>query len=190
MTELLLIDALVERLKKLFKGYVLLNKSGVLQEVKIFAQYLPQPAGITIATKKKRGVENYEAEDYDANFPCVIVKAGEIIDNEQGRMDSSICDIKLLTGIYDGVSEDADEDEKAIRRQMQGYRDIMNIHERIREDFMNERVTAQRFRMCMPLKARLLEADTWPLYFGEMEMKFEIGRPMMKDFVYKMQRRV
>lgn len=190
MTELLLIDALVERLSRLFTGYSLLNKSGVLQEVKIFAQYLPQPAGITIATKNKRGIENYEAEDYEANFPCVIVKVGDVIDKEEGRIDSAICNIKLLTGIYDGVSVDASEEERTWRRQMQGYRDILNIHEKIREDFLNERVTAQRFRMAMPMKSRILESDTWPVYFGEMELNFEIGRPMMKDFVYEMKRRV
>lgn len=177
MTELLLLDELVARMKKLFAGYTLLNKSGILQEVRVFAQWVPQPAGITI-NDPRTGIKNYAASDYESNLPCVLVQLGESIDTEQGRIDAASCGVKFLTAIYDANPE------------CQGYRDILNIQERIREDLLNERITARRFRMAMPLKSRLLDTDTWPVYFGEIEAIFEIGRPVMKEVIYAPKRRV
>ena len=172
MTTLLLIDALCARLKQLFTGYSLLNKLGVLQEVKIFAQYTPQPAGISI-NSPNAGLTNYANEDYENNFPCIVVKLVESIDDEENRINQSTARVKFLTGIYDDKPE------------CQGWRDILNIHERIREDFYVNRVTAERYRLNMPVKAKLYDVETWPVYFGEMDLVFEVGRPVMKEYIYR-----
>ena len=50
MTELNLLDALVARLTELFRNYELPAKSGLLQNVRVFAQYLPQPSAVTVDT--------------------------------------------------------------------------------------------------------------------------------------------
>lgn len=176
MTELLLLDELVKRLKKLFTGYTLLNKSGILQNVQIFSQYLPQPSGITI-NDRKTGIKNYSDKDFESNFPCVIVQLGESSDDEQGRINQAICNVKILTCIYD---------DSII---CQGYRDILNMQERIREDLLNERITAERFRMQTPLKARLLNTDTFPIYYGEIDAVFELGRPAAREYIYQSRRR-
>ena len=176
MTELLLIDELVKRLRELFRGYTLLNKSGILQEVKIFAQYLPQPSGISIMDKELKGVNNYVSEDYDNNFPCVIVKIDDVMDKEEGNADMSECGVKLLCGIYDEAAES------------QGYRDVMNMQERIRENLLNDRVIGGRYLLKMPMYTKLLNDDTWPVYFGEQKLIYEIGRPRMQEYIYHARR--
>lgn len=176
MTELDLIDSLYEKLKYLFAGYQLLNKAGVLSEIKIFRQFIPQPAGITA---KNTGLANYSDSDYEANFPSIIIKAGEIIDKEENRLDQARINIKFLTGIFDDKPE------------CTGYRDILNIHDRIREYFLINRILDNKFRLEMPFKSRLVEADTWPIYFGEMDLIFDAGRPVMqKDFIFRPERRL
>ncbi|MBQ6111390.1 MAG: hypothetical protein IJL01_03250, partial [Synergistaceae bacterium] len=59
MNELELIDALAARLERLFYGWTLPGKNGKLQNVKIFAQYIPQAEGITLNTYSENAIENY-----------------------------------------------------------------------------------------------------------------------------------
>lgn len=172
MTELELIDALSAKLEELFKGYTLLNKAKVLQEVKIFKQFIPQSSGVTIGGLK--GVEGYNDSDFESNFPCIIVRYQEHTDKEERRIDQSITNIKLIFGIYD----EADE--------CQGYRDILNMIGVIRSALLRERIIGKLFWLNMPVKTRLLEADTWPVYYGEMDMIFTTGRPVMgRDYMTK-----
>ena len=78
MIELNLIDALVAELTNLFKDYELPAKSGLLQNVKVFAQYLPQPSEFEVIERDEDGEEitpqGYSSADIEANFPCIVVK--------------------------------------------------------------------------------------------------------------------
>lgn len=156
-----------------FNGYQLLNKNGVLQEVRIFRQYIPQPKGITFTDGALHGMKDYDDSDYEANFPCIIVKCGDITDKEENRIDMSRVNMRLLFGIYDDSSE------------CQGWRDIMVMIDKTRRDLLLDRVISRKYVVQMPIVSRLLEADTYPVYFGEMLMTFDAGRPRMPhDFVY------
>lgn len=173
MPELGLIDALSSELRELFKGYMLLNKAGVLQEVRVFKQYMPQAEGLAIGAEKK-GIAAYGVSDYEENFPCIVLKYTEHTDKEENRLDQSITSIKLLYGVYD---------EKA---ECEGWRDILNMIEKTRDYLLVNRIVARKYLLNMPIKTRLVEGDTWPVYFGEMDMAFTTGRPVMgKDFVTK-----
>ena len=57
MTELGLIDALVAFLKEVFADYRLPSKSGLLQNVRVFAQYMPQPEAVEVNTGDDDGDE-------------------------------------------------------------------------------------------------------------------------------------
>lgn len=174
MTDIKLIDALAVRLREMFKGYVLLNKSGVLQEVQVFTQYLPQPEGLAVDDREKSGLKSYGSSDYEANFPSIIIRHEGHIDHEERRLDQSRTEIKLLIGIFDE------------RPETEGWRDILSIVDRIRKEFLVNRVLAERYLLNMPLEYKLLDADTWPVYFGEMSLKFDTGREIMgRDFVTK-----
>lgn len=168
-----MMEAVCDDLRRMFRGYTLPNKAGVLQEVRIFAQYMPQPSGITF-DDKNTGLKNYTGEDFEQNFPGIIVKLGDMTDQEEQRLDMNRVSVKLLCGVYDA------------NPVCNGWRDVAGMMEKIRQEWLKERVIARRFRIEMPLVTRLVEADTWPVYFGEMEVMFETGRVGRGvDYVYR-----
>ena len=176
MTELNLIDALVEKLRETFKDYQLKAKSGLLQTVSVFAQYLPQPSAVTVEPKDDDETiepQGYTPEDIESNFPCVIVKFDEATDREEGALNASRINIRILVGTYDESPD------------CQGYRDVLNIIELVRQELLTleGRVLHQRYRLEMPLKSYLFDEQAWPIYFGQIESVWETGRPMMpKNF--------
>ena len=169
-----LIQDLTCRLSNLMKGYSLPGKSGFLQEVKVFAQYVPQPAGITFEGRNNTGLKNYSANDYESNFPCLIVKLEDMTDLEERARTHSLCNVRILIGIYDDKPE------------CQGYIDVLNIQETLRLYLLENRILANKHLLMMPLKCKLNEVDTWPVYWGEMELVYQVGRPCRSaDYVYR-----
>ena len=175
MTELNLLDALVARLTELFRGYELPAKGGLMQNVKVLAQNLPKPSAVSVKTDDEdESIEpqGYTVTDIESLFPCVIVKLGEVIDKEEGSLDQSRINVQFVIGVYDS-SDTA--------RDCQGYRDVYNIMEVIRQDLLSmpTRILDSRYRLEMPFTSGLIDDDVWPLYFGYIETVWETGRPMM-----------
>ena len=179
MTELGLIDALVAFLKKIFADYQLPAKSGLLQNVQVFAQYMPQPEAVEVNTDDEDETEEtgtteplgYTATDIESNFPCVIVKFEECTIKEEGSIDAVRINVSFLIGTYD---ESAD---------CQGYRDVLNIIDKIEQEILElpARVLAQRYRLEMPLKDYLPPEQPYPIYLGVVETVWETGRPLMPN---------
>lgn len=184
MTRVELINALTGGLRHLLKGYTLPSRlqgvdgiepsmQVIQQEVKVFAQYLPQPSGITFADKST-GLKNYTADDYESNFPCVIVKLDDMTDTEENSREHSSVKVNILAGVYDESPE------------CQGYIDLLNLQEHIRKWLLEERVLARKFLLKMPMTSHLDESETWPVYFGTMSMTYELARPVRSsDYVYR-----
>ena len=179
MTELGLIDALVAFLKKIFADYQLPAKSGLLQNVQVFAQYMPQPEAVEVNTDDEDETEEtdtteplgYTATDIESNFPCVIVKFEECTIKEEGSIDAVRINVSFLVGTYD---ESAD---------CQGYRDVLNIIDKIEQEILElpARVLNQRYRLEMPLKDYLPPEQPYPIYLGVIETVWETGRPLMPN---------
>lgn len=167
MNQIRLLQDLTDRLRLLFEGYSLPNKSGTLQEVQVFRQYLPQPEGLTFTDRERGGLKNYGASDFDSNFPCVIVKLLEQTDREERGNDGTTVKVAILTGIYDES------------RECQGYIDILNLQERIREYLLEYRLLGERYLLVMPLVSKLIESESWPVYWGEQTMTYIAARPVM-----------
>ena len=167
MNQIRLLQDLTDRMRLLFKGYSLPNKLGVLQEVQVFRQYLPQPEGITFTERERSGLKNYSASDYESNFPAIIVKLGEQVDREEPGNEGTTVGVTLLTVIYDES------------KTCQGYIDLLNMQEMMREYLLEHRVLAEKYLLQMPVKSRVLEVETWPVYWGEQTMTYEVARPVM-----------
>lgn len=184
MTRADLMTELVDGLGKLLKGYSLPSRmqgtdglepsmQTVMQEVKVFAQYIPQPSGITFEDRKT-GLKNYADYDYESNFPCVIVKLGDMTDTEEQSQSHSSVKVDLLLGVYDESPA------------CQGYIDLLNLQEMIRKWLMDRRVFAHKYLLRMPLISKLDESETWPVYFGTMSLMYELGRPVRSSgYVYR-----
>ena len=184
MTRVDLMTALTGGLRHLLKGYTLPSRlqgvdgiepsmQEVMQEVKIFAQYLPQPSGITFADKNT-GLKNYADYDYESNFPCVIVKLEDMTDTMENSREHSSVKVSILAGVYDESPE------------CQGYIDLLNLQEVIRKWLLEEQILARRFVLRMPLVSHIDESETWPVYFGSMSMSYELARPVRSsEYVYR-----
>ena len=177
MIKLGLIDALVAFLKEVFADYQLPAKSGLLQNVRVFAQYMPQPEAVEVNTddndEENEAAEplGYSATDIESNFPCVIVKFEDCTIKEEGSIDAVRMKVSILVGTYD---ESAD---------CQGYRDVVNIIDKIEQEILAlpARVLKQRYRLEMPLKDYLPPEQPYPIYLGVIESVWETGRPLMPN---------
>ncbi|MBR1487092.1 MAG: hypothetical protein IJ597_07560 [Synergistaceae bacterium] len=173
MIEINLLDSLVAELSELFKDYALPAKSGLLQNVKVFAQYLPQPSAIEVFDDEDETEEiapqGYSPVDIEANFPCIIVKLDDAVIKEEGTIDSLRINVNFLIGTYDDNPD------------CQGYRDVLNIIERIQQYIlgMEGRILQARYQLKMPMKSYLFEEQSWPFYFGQIETIWETARPLM-----------
>lgn len=175
MNELELLLNLTGRMEKLFEGYTVMIRKGeeeAASGVKVFAQYMPQPEGIRWSDESF-GLKGYAEDDYAKNFPCVIVKLGERQDFLQANRESSAISIKILAGIYDS-SEDC-----------QSYREVINMIVKIRECITKERIMSRACLLKMPVKTQLIEADTWPVYFAELSLQYDLPMPQMThEYIY------
>ncbi|MDR1875783.1 MAG: hypothetical protein LBQ90_12325, partial [Synergistaceae bacterium] len=108
----------------------------------------------------------YGPEDFEANFPCLIVKVDEGTDKEENAPDATRIGVRILIGTYDDAPD------------YQGYRDVLNIMERIRLELLTTRYLARKYRLEMPFKWYLFEDQPWPVFFGCLETVWETGRPV------------
>ena len=172
MMEIGLLDALVAFLKEIFADYQLPAKSGLLQNVRVFAQYMPQPEAVEVNTDDEATTPlGYSATDIESNFPCVIVKLDNTTIREENTIDAVRINVRFLVCTYD---ESAD---------CQGYRDVLNIIDKIKEAIltMQARVLARKYKLEMPLKSYLFEEQAWPIFLGQIETVWETGRPLMPN---------
>ena len=178
MIEINLLDSLVSCLSELFKDYELKAKSGLQQNVKVFAQFLPQPKGFEVVENSDdytvddvETVEplGYSEVDIEANFPCIIVALDGTEVKEEGTTDAYRIKVNILAGVYD---DDAN---------MQGYRDVLDILEKTRQYLLSieNRILVQRYQLEMPMTSDLGGNETFPFYFGELNTIWETARPLM-----------
>lgn len=190
MIELNLLDALVARLTEKFADYELVAKHGVMKTVKVYAQYLPQPSSAVIKPKDDSESivpQGFTYTDAETLFPCVIVKFEEATDKEEGTLTQTRVNVNILVGVYDAITAENErklesgEETELQPSDSQGYRDVLNIIEVIRQDLLTlpGRVLDGRYRLEMPLKNYLFDDQPWPIYFGQIESVWETGRPLM-----------
>ena len=166
LTRTELLDELAGALRTEFEGYTLPNKDGEMQQVKVFTQYLPQPQGITYLDKGRKDLAGYEAVDYESNFPCLIVRLEDMSDREEGGLNQSLVKVKVVAGVYDESTES------------QGYRYILAMQDKARMLLLDKRVIGRKYLLDMPMTSRLLDSESWPVWYGEQEMTYHTGRPL------------
>lgn len=147
-------DALVNELSILFKDFKLKSPSkNEMTGWTIFPQDLP-------FTYK------YEDDEKNEPFPYMIVKldSGNADDGEAHKVK-----VLILIGIFD------DNENK------QGYRDVINVIDKIYIRFGKDRVLDHQYVAEWPFRWQLYEDDTYPYYFGGIEMNFDIPAVIRED---------
>ena len=175
MIEINLLDTIVSELTELFADYELQAKSGAQQNVKVFAQHLPQPKEFEVATDNDDSEEeSIEAEgfsevDIESLFPCVLAVLDGTEVKEEGTTDSYRIKLKILVGVYDDNAN------------LQGYRDSLEIIEKIRQYLLSleNRILGERYQLQMPMSSDLDGGENFPFFFGEINTVWETARPLM-----------
>ena len=90
-------------------------------------------------------------------FPYVIVR---IVDGDMPN-NGEMIKIILIIGIYDN-------DEKA-----QGHMQILNIMQDIKERFRKNPILSKKYIASEEIKWTLQEEDTYPYFFGGMELNWQ-----------------
>lgn len=95
----------------------------------------------------------------DSMFPYCLISLG---DGEQIE-DSATQDVVLTFGVKD------------IKADYQGYRDIANAIESVRQLLIKEQVVAQIFQLKLPIKWTLPQTEeVYPYYFGAIVATYEL----------------
>lgn len=155
MTPLELQKALKKRIEKIVEGFLLYSAKEVQKEIQVFEQHLP--------VKAKSQSRNPDSELY----PCIIVYLDEGERNDVNA--SNQVKVFLVIGVYDDEFDN------------QGYRDAMNVVEKIIQDLERSPVIENRFEMKHPLKWKYDDDDNGPYHFAWIETYFEIPRSLRED---------
>jgi len=151
VTPTLLQDHLVEVVKTVIGSMKLNNSKNENSIINVYPQYLPSKKG----------------QNDRAHFPYVLVR---IIDGEDSTEElPSLCKIVFIIGIHDDDTN------------FQGYKDVMNIIEKIRQHLLKKIVFDNKYSLEGQVKWAVNEEDVYPLYFGGIETTWNIGKVMMVD---------
>ncbi|WP_312117946.1 hypothetical protein [Brevibacillus reuszeri] len=96
------------------------------------------------------------ASSQEEDFPFIIVRAM----GGEDRTDGASASINLLVGTH---SKDDD-----------GFMDVMNIIEDVRQALLKNRIVGGSFRLELPLKWKLFEEQPWPGWIGEINTLWTI----------------
>lgn len=149
MTAYALQDDLIEEISDLLKDITTENTIGeTVDGVTGYAQRLPEIAE--------------SEEDASQLFPYFIVRIsdGTTEDDEEPWMVT----INVLLGVCDWDKSGA------------GFRHILNMIQRITDRFISEPLLKNRYRASQEMNWALQEEDSYPFYFGGIEMKFEVRK--------------
>ena len=156
-------DDLVDELAKIFSHFYLTTPEGERTQLHIYKQFLPVPTAVAIpetVTDEELEEGVYDAAILDNNFPYIIVRLEdgliETIDHEQTVY------VALLVGVIDRSPEN------------QGYRDILNIDQKVYERFAKNAILADRYECTMPIEWALQDEQSWPYFFGGMSLRFQM----------------
>ncbi len=151
MIPLILQDCMVDEVKSLFAGLTFKNTKGVLVPLNVYPQRLP-------ARKEKKDPDYY---------PFIIV---QLLDGEDpDETDPNKCRLVFQCGTFD------DEDD------YQGYRDCMNLVQKMYTHFMSKRLFGKRYMLEHPTKWLTTEEDYYPHYYAALETNWTVGKVTMAD---------
>lgn len=165
MTGIILIDKLAEMIREDVQHIELKTKGGLIRSPRVFTQYLPLPKTPKVkprdADQEAPNHGEYGPQDFEDNFPCVIVKMGDWkYDDRQATIR-----VRFLIGIYDESPD------------CQGFRDVCNVADRIALILLENQTVDRRYLFRKPLAGLLFLDQPWPVYFGELSAEYALNNP-------------
>ncbi|MDR2648828.1 MAG: hypothetical protein LBB94_03815 [Clostridiales bacterium] len=110
-------------------------------------------------------LQNLPASEPDKDesiFPYVVIRAMQAADIS---WEEAYADVMFIAGVFDDATD------------YQGYKDVMNIQEHIRQNLCREHMVNERYEMVWPLN--ILPSDdfsdsAYPYFFGAVDVRYKI----------------
>lgn len=153
MTRKDLQDALVEETRELLKDVWVKNPAGEETRVKVFPQRLPE-------------ISEDDADETKL-FPYAIVRLGDSLTEDDN--DPWHVTVDWLLGVHDNSVDG------------QGHIHILTMIERITNRFIAEPWLNNIYRADQRITTALQDEDTYPFYFGGVEITFSIPKIGRRD---------
>lgn len=154
MVALLLQQELAKEIEEITKDITLRNPAGEYAKLKSYEQSLP--------------IRQLDEEDDDP-YPYCIVRIVE--GNTPDAMSAQSVKTILVIGVYDdGVDS-------------QGHKSILNIIQRIQERFFKNPILANQFVVQPGFDWTLQDEDSYPYYFGGIEITWETSSIRREDYL-------
>ena len=153
MTKKDLQDALVKETKEILKDVWTKNSLGEDAQVQVFPQRLP--------------IMTEDEDDETKLLPYAIVRLGDA--KTAGDEDPWHVTVYWLLGVYDDG------------RKGQGHLHFLTMIERITDRFIEKPLLVNRYRAEQGMETALQDEDTYPFYFGGVEITFSIPKVGRRD---------
>lgn len=148
-----LMDALANELSNLFKDFEYKFEGEGIRKMQVFKHNLPVS----------------KEEDSPEPFPFLLIRLpeGEIM------LGSNIVKVMIIIGIYDP------------NENMQGTQDVLSAIELIRQDFGRTTTLNGKYSLIYsdkyPIRWSIPDEDTYPYFYGGMELYFRLPRTERED---------
>ena len=154
MTPLDFQSKLKKRVEEVVRGWKLKGSNGQERHIQVFEQHLPN--------KEKSQSRNSQSDFY----PCVLVYLDEGSSNAE-----TVNEIKvyIVAGVYDDNSDN------------QGYRDAMNIIQKLKEDLIRKPMIDGKFELKLPVKWKYDGEDNGAFHYALIEAEFIAPDSMRED---------
>lgn len=139
---------LVEEIKKLFTGFRLKNSVGNYAPLNVWEDCAPLKTDVT------------DADGQSILDPYIVVRSVRGTTSDPGAHQNVTVDLVIC--VYD------DETER------QGMKDLHHIIEVVNLRFQKEPLLAGAYSLLYPIDWMISDEDTYPFYFGGMELHFEL----------------
>lgn len=171
-------QALVEDLKQLFDG-ALFRAPGEPEEpgkpklapLKVFSQSLPIPKPAEMPEEDldpeliEEGLSLSDIKNVEDPYPYIIVRV------QQGTITQIAGEQTVKAYLLFGAFDDSYEN--------QGHKDVLHMIQKIYERFSKNAILANKYECTMPIEWALQDEESYPYFFGGMELNFytaPIGR--------------
>jgi hypothetical protein len=165
MTPLMLQDFLVTEIAKLFEGCKLKNEEGELSNITVLSQYSP--------------VDDTGQAVHQFPYIRVLLKYGK----DSSELEPYRWTVMFVAGVYDNSAD------------CQGYRDAINILQKIYDHLMRERVFNQRYTVEYPVhwiltddrwkstddRWNLTDESSYPYFYVGLKTVWTVGKITIAD---------
>lgn len=156
----------VEMFRGILEGKIFMTPIILLDELtaaleKVLAGYkmiaeLQPPKPVTVY-KQYMPVDEFENETF---YPAVTVQIRSVEDDG----GETVATVLITIGVFGGHKTD-------------GWRDLLNIAEHIRQFLLENPIIAKKFPLKMPAAFELLAEQPEPFYFGNLAVRYVVGTP-------------